>query len=605
MHSIRLEKFIIIFSLITAFGRDFLTFFLKKEINIENPIKYFENDLDFSGYSTTIKPIAIYNLDSNIMDYNPNNIINDKQLKEENLVLTNELEELIHFTKSHGIYGFAFYYSLYHDNKISYLLLENIIKNKSLKINFLIIIEKITIKLDIYALYSDIMKYFEDRRYIKIFNKYAIGLKKDSFNKNDIIILRKTFKKHKLGEIFILSFTNNYNHNKENFNNNIGFCFSPPFYSLPKIKFHYNNTNSYFFTHLIYNNLLNPPLNNSNSFRMSIALSKYPIFIKKNRTYIYWDYSPEKFYFLNKIIMNWTKINYNKDNQFIFIDNFSKLKKDNILGYANINSFSKALYNLPFIIDNNKNISIFKLEKQVLILIQVHVYYIDLLSEIIDKTNNIPYPFDLYITSDTQKKKTYIENSLKAHSKANKFQILITPNKGRDVIPFLIQLKDILMKYKYLCHIHTKKNGINSELGKYWQNYLYENLLGNKSIITQILRDFENNNELGFIFPEHFYPSILDAYAYKYSNWYHLNRLFDILFPNMKFKPGNNLNFPVGNMFWARTHAIYQIFDERIIKLVPEESGQKDGTILHAIERFWLYLVKLNGFNYKTVLYNI
>lgn len=86
MHSIRLEKFIIIFSLIIAFGRDFLTFFLKKEINIENPIKYFENDLDFSGYSTTIKPIAIYNLDSNIMDYNPNNIINDKQLKEENLV---------------------------------------------------------------------------------------------------------------------------------------------------------------------------------------------------------------------------------------------------------------------------------------------------------------------------------------------------------------------------------------------------------------------------------------------------------------------------------------------------------------------------------------
>jgi len=87
MHLIRLEKFIITFLLITAFERDFLTFFLKKEINIENPIKYFENDIDFSEYSTTIKPIAIYNLDSNIIGYNPNNFINDKQLKGENLVM--------------------------------------------------------------------------------------------------------------------------------------------------------------------------------------------------------------------------------------------------------------------------------------------------------------------------------------------------------------------------------------------------------------------------------------------------------------------------------------------------------------------------------------
>ena len=602
MHLKHLEKFIIIFPLIILFGGDFWTIVSKKEINIENPKRYFENDLDFSQYSTTIKPIVIYNL----MHYNINNNINDKQLNEENLIITNQLEDDINLAKSHGIYGFAFYYSLYNDKKLSYSILGKFLENKSFKINFLIIFEKMAIKVDIYTFNDDIIKYIEDRRYIKIFNKYAIGINSDSFNKNDIIILRRKFKELKLGEIFILSFNNNYNHNKENLNNNSGFCFSPSFYSLQKIKFHYNATNCYFYTHLVYYNLLNPPLNNSNSFRMSLAMSKYPIFIKKNKTYIYWDYSPEKFYFLNKVIMNWTKINYNKDNQYIFIDNFINLKKDNFLGYANINSFSKALYNLPFIIDNNNtNNTLFKLEKRVLILIQVHVYYIDLLQEIIDKTNNIPFPFDLYITSDTQEKKAYIEKNLEVHSKANKFQVMITPNKGRDVIPCLIQLKNILMKYKYLCHIHTKKNGVTVELGRYWQHYLYENLLGNKSIIMQILNDFENNNDLGFIFPEHFYASILYAYAYSYQNWYHLNRIFDILFPNMKLRAGNNFNFPVGNMFWARTHAIYQIFDERIIELVPEENGQKDGTILHAIERFWLYLVKLNGFNYKTVLYNI
>ena len=58
-------------------------------------------------------------------------------------------------------------------------------------------------------------------------------------------------------------------------------------------------------------------------------------------------------------------------------------------------------------------------------------------------------------------------------------------------------------------------------------------------------------------------------------------------------------------MFWARTKAIYQIFNEKIIKLAPRERGQIDITILHAIERFWVYLVKLNGFYYKTILYYI
>ena len=65
------------------------------------------------------------------------------------------------------------------------------------------------------------------------------------------------------------------------------------------------------------------------------------------------------------------------------------------------------------------------------------------------------------------------------------------------------------------------------------------------------------------------------------------------------------MNFPAGNMFWAKTEAIHQMFNEKIIKLCPEERGQIDGTILHAIERFWLYLVKLNGFYYKTIFYSI
>ena len=174
------------------------------------------------------------------------------------------------------------------------------------------------------------------------------------------------------------------------------------------------------------------------------------------------------------------------------------------------------------------------LEKEVLVLVQAHIYYTDLLEEIISKVNNIPVPFDLYITTNTQEKKEFIENYLKLNNKANKYEILITPNKGRDVIPCLIQLKDIIMKYKYFCHIHTKKHGETDELGNHWKKYLYENLLGNKTIIQQILSDFENHEKLGLMFPEHFYVQIKYAYGYNPSNWKFINYLFDILFPDLK-----------------------------------------------------------------------
>ena len=96
----------------------------------------------------------------------------------------------------------------------------------------------------------------------------------------------------------------------------------------------------------------------------------------------------------------------------------------------------------------NRNFNLKNLQNSTLILIQIHIYYIDLLAEVVNKTNNIPLSFDLYITTNDEEKKIYIENYLKSNTKANKYEVLITPNKGRDVVPFLIQLYDNFRNYK-------------------------------------------------------------------------------------------------------------------------------------------------------------
>ena len=148
-----------------------------------------------------------------------------------------------------------------HDKKNSNFILNLILQNKNLKINFLIIIEDNKIKNVIYKLFDNILKYIEDKRYIKFFNKNVIGINKSSFKKENIMILREEFKKRQLIEIFILSLTYNYKYIKNNSNNNNGFCYSPEFHFFQKVKFHYNKAYVYFYTHLVCNNLLKPPLN--------------------------------------------------------------------------------------------------------------------------------------------------------------------------------------------------------------------------------------------------------------------------------------------------------------------------------------------------------
>ena len=107
---------------------------------------------------------------------------------------------------------------------------------------------------------------------------------------------------------------------------------------------------------------------------------------------IYGEYNPELFYIMNKILIKWTKDNYNEQNRFIFINEWNNyyegtyLEPDEKYGYCSINALSKALFNLSY---RNTNYNLSKLKQECLIAVQAHIFYEDLVNEIINKTNNI------------------------------------------------------------------------------------------------------------------------------------------------------------------------------------------------------------------------
>ena len=620
-------------------------------IEIDNEITLYEINLDFSNFKTDIKTIALYL--PQFYSFNENdewwekgftewyNVRRSKPLYNghhqpripgDNLEylgyydLTNVefIKKQIELAKTHGIYGFGIYYYWFSGKRLLEKPLDILLNHKEIEFKFLLIwanedwtrrwngyegkilIEQEYKESDPYNFIKDIKKYIIDRRYIKINDKPIIGLyepKKVPNLSNILSIWRESSKKIGLGEIFILVCLNDYSFNKVKDLKlfDATYEFSPR----DSLKYFVKDMPYSLYTTTLYKDI--EYLNSSDDFPLfrgsMLEFDNSPR--KKRHSIIYENYSPEQFFMVNKKIIEWTREKYNENNRFIFINAWNEwgegtyLEPDKKYGYASINSLSKALFNKPY---KELNINSTNLNRTPsVVAIQVHLYYIDLISEIVNKTNNIPFNFDLFISTNSLIKKDNINEYILNNSKASKVEIQIFENKGRDVMPFLIQMKNKVKKYKYICHIHTKKS-MYINIGEYWRNYLFNNLLGNQKIILEIFNEFENNVKLGFIFPENYYQAIL-LFGEKLNKLnkdcmkYLLNRLFNI----NKLRIGGKIEFPMGNMFWAKVNGIFQIFNENFQNQIPVELGQKDGTIMHGIERIWIYIVKLNGYYYKKI----
>ena len=55
----------------------------------------------------------------------------------------------------------------------------------------------------------------------------------------------------------------------------------------------------------------------------------------------------------------------------------------------------------------------------------------------------------MYITTTSESINTKIKNYVKKHSNANYYEVLTVQNRGRDILPFLTQMRQIYKKYTY------------------------------------------------------------------------------------------------------------------------------------------------------------
>lgn len=224
-----------------------------------------------------------------------------------------------------------------------------------------------------------------------------------------------------------------------------------------------------------------------------------------------------------------------------------------------------------------------KLNKR--IAIHLHLFYEDLIPEFIEYINHMPYEYDLYISIINEEIKEKVENKFKNNLlKVSNITVKKVPNRGRDFASFVVEFNKDILKYDYVCHIHSKKSLYSGTEQSGWRKYLLDNLFGSEATIARIFNVMEENDEIGMVYPDTYSNISYWAHTWlcnKSKGMQLLNKLGIVI-----EKDDTYIEYSVGSMFWAKVSALIPLFDSGItLQDFEEENGQNDGTFAHAIER--------------------
>ena len=239
------------------------------------------------------------------------------------------------------------------------------------------------------------------------------------------------------------------------------------------------------------------------------------------------------------------------------------------------------------------------------IAIHFHIFYIDLLDEIYTYIAHIKNPFTLYLTVVNEEDYIKTQKFFETHNHYFEIKIQQVENRGRDIYPFYLALHNDYSNFDIIAHFHTKKS-LHTDFGDLWRIYLYDNLLGKKYLFDNLINFLETNKSIGFlttpIIPqiniiESYFAFLTDTFKSKSDIGFALSTFGIPTDP--VYKQTNNMDFPSGNMFIAKTNAIKQFFETSLSnKNFPDEAGQITGTLQHFVELMWKYMVLYNGFEY-------
>jgi lipopolysaccharide biosynthesis protein len=235
-----------------------------------------------------------------------------------------------------------------------------------------------------------------------------------------------------------------------------------------------------------------------------------------------------------------------------------------------------------------------------------HLYYTEMLPELLALTRNIPMSYDFIATTNTLEKKREIERTLAGVEGIGKVVVrVVEQNRGRDMSSLFITCRDLFLDdtYDLVCRLHTKKTPqVASGRGQLFKRHMFENILNSEGYVCNVLDMFGDNPWIGVAVP----PIVQISYSTLGHSWFSnrskAQQVARVLQLNVVFYPDTPIA-AYGTMFWFRPRALRKLFmHEWKWTDFNEEPNHIDGGLAHTLERLIGYVAQDAGYTTQQIM---
>ncbi|MBE7179598.1 MAG: hypothetical protein INR71_00020 [Terriglobus roseus] len=234
------------------------------------------------------------------------------------------------------------------------------------------------------------------------------------------------------------------------------------------------------------------------------------------------------------------------------------------------------------------------------IVVVVHAFHADAFVECCDLFRHLPDGCLFLVSTDDEQKATAFREAFADLATCHSIIVKITPNRGRNFGPVLVEFRQQILCHDIILHVHTKRTDYGSIEQRGWRSALLRTLLPSKPTVSWLLDRFEHDTQLGVLT-----AAVGPAVRYWAYNWLSNRSLVQSVLSRLQMNVAISdgmLDYPIGGMFWARTTALRPLLNHSWAwEDFPEETGQKDGTIAHVIERIIIMIARQQGFHFGEI----
>ena len=229
--------------------------------------------------------------------------------------------------------------------------------------------------------------------------------------------------------------------------------------------------------------------------------------------------------------------------------------------------------------------------------IHLHLFYADMAPECIAYLNNIPLPFDLYLSVPEHDTASDWEQRFRSElALVRQVSVVRVPNRGRDLAPLIVEFGKQLVGYDVVAHFHTKKSPHKAILSG-WFDALMQSLCGSHSGVAQILGLLADDARV-------VYPAGHQIEHWDSSGWSDNQAIAKALLEKhstLNIADFQQVEFPQGSMFWGKGGALGEFLTLPLTyQDFAEEPIAADATLAHALERLILVFSSVHeGRNYR------